>query len=127
MRRAQVGPFDFVPAEPPTATDSRDARDAPNAPLTSVRDAEQDVQPLGAGTVSPFAAGVAVTYLTAALFSLMLIRSGLSIADIVALLGLGPRTSAPAVDYGASPPPLSDPGSGETSSGEMASGAWSDG
>ena len=126
MRRAQVGPFDFVPA----GSDDRDdaaLSDAPDVPLNSLRDAEQDVQPLGAGTVSSFAAGVAVSYLTAALFSLMLIRSGLSIADVIALLGLGPRARAPAVDYGASPPPLSDPGSGETSSGEMASGAWSDG
>ena len=98
MRRAQVGPFEFVPAEPPTATDPRDAGDAPDAdtPLNSMRDAEQDVQPLGAGMMSPFAAGVAVSYLTAALFSLMLIRSGLSIADVIALLGLGPRASAPA-------------------------------
>ena len=126
MRRAQVGPFELVPA----GSDDRDnakPSGTVETPLNSLRDAEQDVQPLSAGMVSPFAAGVAVSYLTAALFSLMLIRSGLSIADVVALLGLGPRTRAPAVDYGTSPPPLSDPGSGEASSGEAASGAWSDG
>lgn len=125
MRRAQVGPFALVPPDRPAV--AAEPNDAPDAPLTSVRDTEQDVQPLGAGTVSPFAAGVALSYLTAAFFSLMLIRSGLSMADVIALLGLGPRATAPAIDYGVSPPPLSDPGSGETSSGEMASGAWSDG
>jgi hypothetical protein len=136
MRRAAAA-FDFVvPSGPGVAAGpeggadkgpSEEPEPGADTPLNSLRDAEQDVQRLGAGMMTGFAAKVAVAYLAAALTALMLIRSGVSLADVIAILGWTPRSRAPAVDYGTSPPPLSDPGSGEASSGEAASGAWSDG
>ena len=135
MRNAAAA-FDFVvPSGPGVAAGPRAAptrvlaRSEPGAdtPLNSLRDAEQDVQRLGAGMMTGFAAKVAVAYLAAALTALMLIRSGVSLADVIAILGWTPRSRRPPSTMARRRRRCPTRAAAGTSSGEMASGAWSDG